>query len=94
MDKLRLAEEAQERIYILREEAARKALTQAASKHEKPTTPVSPGLHNLEGGVHPICECCGKRIDVDSCRNDAAATCCSACKRAKENPADRNTYNN
>lgn len=51
MDKLREAEEAQERIYILREEAARKALLTPKANQEQAMEPDGKRPHEAESNV-------------------------------------------
>lgn len=70
--------DAQERLYVMRDEASRSRKVGGRKKPRRnPGKPAD--LHALEVDIHPRCSYCGERIDVGMCAKDACATLCSRC---------------
>jgi RNA polymerase-binding transcription factor DksA len=73
----------QERLYVRRDELARKPMPhlQALHPHGKEVADVESALKQLESGLHPVCGSCGERIEVDRLRVEPFALLCETCVR-------------
>lgn len=72
--------EMQERFYILKDEQARRQKLQGKGKKSAARRSTEERrLQQIEAGLYPTCESCGKRIEMERLRADAFVATCEAC---------------
>lgn len=73
----------QERLYVRRDELAR---SRAVGSDQRPAPGwelkhVEDALKQIEAGLHPVCERCGERIEIDRLQRQPFVLLCGDCAR-------------